>query len=152
LNDPWRTGDENIVQQNLKTRQSGSVSKISMTRFVAAYGSDTAWTGDKVAVGLIDSFNESVPMPQRKTMSAFGFNAPSARAQQAILLAVPPKQRQRLDADIIFKIIEETRELARARMARVEDVGELQALLPTMWLKLTGPARVRLKSGPLYIV
>lgn len=152
VNDPWRTGNDNIVQQNLENRQTGSASKISMTRFVAAYGSNTTWAGEKIAVGLIDSFNEAVPMPQRKTMSAFGFNAPSARAPQAILLAVPPKPRQRLDATVILKIIEETRELAHARMAQLEDLGELQSLTPTMWWKLTGPGRVRLEPGPLYIV
>lgn len=152
LHDPWRTGNLNIVQQNLKNRQTQSASKIAMTRFVAAYGSDTTWAGNKIAVGLIDSFNEAVPMPQRKTMSAFGFNAPAARAPQAILLAVPPKLRQRLDTKVILKILEETRELAKARMARIEDFGELQTLAPTMWLKATGPSRVRLEPVPLYIV
>ena len=91
LNDPWRTGNENIIQRNLKNRKTGSATQIEMTRFVVAFGSPSTWDGDKVAVGLIDAFNEAVPMPQRKTMSAFGFNAPSARPQQAILLVVPPE-------------------------------------------------------------
>jgi hypothetical protein len=150
--DPWRAGDDNIVKENLKIRENDSVVKMKMDRFVAAYGTTKTWSGDKVAVGLIDSFNEAVPMPQRKTVSAFGFNAPSARAQQAILLAVPPKPRQRLNEDLLLKILEETRTLAHARTARMEDLGSLGNLSPTMWLQNEGVGRVRLEPWPLFVV
>lgn len=149
-NDPWRTGDDNIVQQNLKTRETESVVKMRMNRFVAAYGTAATWKGDEIAVGLIDSFNEAIPMPQRKTMTAFGFNAPAARAPQAILLAVPPIPGQRLNEALLLKIVEETRMLAHARTAHVEDLGNLQALSPSMWLPASGPARVRLEHWPLF--
>jgi hypothetical protein len=89
-------------------------------------------------------------MPQRTTMTAFGFNAPAARAPQAILLAVPPRPRQRLDDELLWQIVAETRELAHARAARVEDLGDLQALTPTMWLQSSGPTRVRLEPWPLF--
>ena len=150
LNDPWRTGNQNIIKQNLFVRDTDSVAKMTMPYFVAAYGTADTWGQNKVAVGLIDSFGEAIPMPHRKTMAAFGFNAPAARAPQAILLAVPPKLRQRLDTDLLFKIIEETRSLAHARMARLEDVGDLQSIAPSMWFQSSGPARVRLEPWTLF--
>ena len=119
-------------------------------RFVAAYGPAAAWTGDRVAVGLVDAFAEAVPMPQRSTMAAFGFNAPAARAPQAILLAVPPQVRQRLDEDLLQQTLLETRELAQARTAHVEDLAELQVLTPTSWLPASGAAAVRLEPRPLF--
>lgn len=146
-NDPWQS---EIVKANLTIRETVSPLKLQMPRFAAAYGTAEAWTGDKVAAGLIDTFSEAIPMPQRGTMAAFGFNAPSARAPQAILLAVPPKQRQHLDSDLLLQIVEETRELAHTRTACMEDLGEIQALAPTMWLQSSGPNRVRLEPWPLF--
>ncbi|WP_221393673.1 hypothetical protein [Dyadobacter sp. NIV53] len=146
-NDPWRTA---AVSENLSIRNTESVVKMKMERFVAAYGPAETWASEKIAAGLIDSFNEAIPMPQRKTSAAFGFNAPAARAQQAILLAVPPKPRQRLDTNLLFKIVEETRTLAQGRMTRSEDLDDLQLLSSAMWLKAFGPTRVWLESGPLF--
>jgi hypothetical protein len=149
--DPWRTREDNIVKENLKKRAAASALQMSLNeRFVAAYSSAATWAGEKVAVGLIDSFSEAIPMPQRSTMAAFGFNAPAARAPQAILLAVPPQLRQRLDENLVLQIVAETRELAHARTTHIEDLGELQALTPTMWLQSSGPNRVRLEPYPLF--
>ena len=139
------------MKENLKKRAAASALQMSLNeRFVAAYGSADTWAGDKVAVGLIDTFGEAIPMPQRSTMAAFGFNAPAARAPQAILLAVPPQLRQRLEDDLVQHIVAETRELAHARTAHVEDLGDLQALTPTMWLQSSGPQRIRLEPYPLF--
>jgi hypothetical protein len=148
--DPWRTGEGNTVAKNLEIRDTDSVVKMQMTRLVAAYGPAGTWQSDKIAVGLIDTFSEAVPMPHRKTTTAFGFNAPSARAQQAILLAVPPKVRQRLDTDLLLKIVEETRTLAQGRTTRPEDLDDLQVLSSNVWLKAFGPTRVRLDPYPLF--
>jgi hypothetical protein len=145
--DPWQQAR---IQANLASRDATSPLGLQMPRFVAAYGSADAWLGGDVAVGLIDAFSEGIPMPQRTTMTAFGFNAPAARAPQAILLAVPPRPRQRLDDELLWQIVAETRELAHARAARVEDLGDLQALTPTMWLQSSGPTRVRLEPWPLF--
>jgi hypothetical protein len=148
--DPWRTGAGNVVQQNLQQRSTAAAPQMSFPRFVAAYGSPGAWQGDKVAVGLIDAFSEALPMPQRSTATAFGFNAPAARAPQAILLAVPPKRRQRLDPEGLLQILEETRALAKARTARPEDLGEYQALTST-WFQSSGPVRFWPEGGPLFV-
>lgn len=145
--DPWQRAR---IEANLVSRDTTSPLGLQMPRFVAAYGSADAWLGGDVAVGLIDAFSEAIPMPQRTTLTAFGFNAPAARAPQAILLAVPPRPRQRLDDELLWQIVAETRELAHARTARVEDLGELQALTPTMWLQSSGATRVRLEAWPLF--
>jgi hypothetical protein len=163
--DPWQ---QVRIQKNRKARDEGPEAEepepgepdmdelplsplgLRTPRFVAAYGSAETWAGPQVAVGLIDAFSEAIPMPQRSTMTAFGFNAPAARAPQAILLAVPPRPRQRLDSELLLQIVAETRELAHARAARIEDLGDLQALTPTMWLLASGPTRMRLESWPLF--
>ncbi|MBO9571406.1 MAG: hypothetical protein J7497_04255, partial [Chitinophagaceae bacterium] len=149
--DPWQKGEDGVIQNNLKSRKAPE-SRIDIKRFVAAYGAIETWTGDKIAVGMIDAFNETIPLPQRKTSAAFGFNAPAARAPQAILLAVPPKPEQRIDNDLLLKIVHETRELSHARMICQEDMAELQSCLPTVWLQSSGPARVRLEPFPLYTI
>ncbi len=146
--DPFRTA---LVERNLAAREAGRVTDMELReRFVAAYGTPGAWTGERVAVGLVDSFSESVPMPQRSTSTAFGFNAPAARAPQAILLAVPPVPRQRIEEDLLLQILVETRELAHARTARLEDLGDLHSLVPTIWLQSSGPSRVHLEPYPLF--
>ena len=149
--DPWRTGQQQVIQANLQKRAAGSALDMTLNeRFAVAYGSDTAFAAESVAVALIDSFNEAVPMPQRSTMTAFGFNAPAARAPQAILLAVPPRLRQQLDHTLLQQIVAETRELAYARSIRIEDLGEWQALAPSMWLQSSGAQRVWLEPYPLF--
>lgn len=146
--DPWQTDQ---VADNLLKRQEG-ITEIQMPRFAAAYGPAETWGGAEVAVGLVDAFSEAIPMPERITMTAFGFNAPAARAPQAILLAVPPVSRRRLDADMLRQIVAETRALAHARTVRLEDIEPAalnQAQAPSMWLGTDGPLRIRLRPYPL---
>ncbi len=100
-------------------------------------------------MGLIDAFSEAMPMSERTTMTAFGFNAPASRAPQAILLAVPPAARLRLEPELLRQIVAETRALAHARTVRLEDLGRFQALAPTSWLRANGPLRMRLRPFPL---
>lgn len=138
--DPW---------QKSTVAANRNASRISLTRFVAAYGNTGTWTNEQMAVGIIDAFSEAIPFPQRTTMTAFGFNAPAAKAQQAILLAVPPRPKQRLDIPVLLDIIEETRELSHARTARMEDLPSMQPLTPTAWLQSSGPVRMRFEKPPL---
>jgi hypothetical protein len=139
-----------MVQSNLASRRRKTPLGIDQSRFVAAFGSAQAWQGARVAVAVIDSFSEAIPMPQRSTTVAFGFNAPASRAPQAILLAVPPVPGQRLDEGTLLQTLIETRELAHARAARLEDLGEWQSLAPAMGLRTSGSPRVRLERAPLY--
>ncbi len=145
--DAWQTS---VVQANLNARAGATPLDIEHPKFAVAFGSAQTWQGTRVAVAVLDSFSEAIPMPQRTTTMAFGFNAPAARAPQAILLAVPPAPRQRLDEVLLLQTLIETRELAHARAARLEDLGELQSLAPAMGLRTSGSPRVRLERAPLY--
>jgi hypothetical protein len=131
--DPW--------QRNLDERG----------RLVAVYaepGLDLAAAGaaNRVAVAAVDRFSEVIPTQEQHAGAAFGFDAPAARAQQAILLAVPPVVDAPLDEETIVDVLVETRELAHARMARPLDLsGELWGLAPTALLPATGRAATPLE-------
>jgi hypothetical protein len=107
------------------------------SRLVVAYstkkGLRKTTNNRPVAVGLLDSWTEVVPDTEHSTTVAFGFNAPKARPPQAILLAVPPND-QPMNSTVLVKILEETRELARARMASPDDLHAFDAGLPLAML------------------
>jgi hypothetical protein len=95
--------------------------------------------GRAVAVAALDQFDEVIPDADQITGAAFGFDAPAARAQQAILLSVPPVMDVPLDPATLMQILAETRELAHARMARPIDIeDQLRAFTPTALLPATG--------------
>lgn len=142
--DPWQTA---LVAQNVAARRGGGgITSLNPRRFVAAYGPAGAWNGAAVAVAVIDQFSEAIPMAERNTYAAFGFNAPAARAPQAILLAVPPETDVRLENEVVLQMLKETRLLVRARAARPDDVTA-QPIAPTMWFQGAGPLRMRLDTG-----
>ena len=80
----------------------------------------------------------------RYAFAGFGFNAPAARAPQAILLAVPPQPRSQLSNDVLLQILMETRDSAHIRAIRPEDMTDQHQLLSTMWFPASGNDRVRL--------
>jgi hypothetical protein len=120
------------------------------TRLVAIYGPSgvlPAASGG-IAAGLLDSWGETVPDVDQSTTAAFGFNAPAARAPQAILLAVPPHPEQALTPRVLVKILAETRELAHARMATPDELSRLAAALPLIMLPKSGITAVPLEPRP----
>ncbi len=99
-----------------------------------------------LAIASIDRFSEVIPGSTQFAGAAFGFDAPAARAQQAILFAVPPMTTQPLDAQTLIEILAETRELAHARMARPVDLeGEFWGIGPTALLPAAGAAATPLE-------
>jgi hypothetical protein len=143
--DPWRKA---LVKTNADLRDASQLTKIRLDRLVAAFGDPNAFEGDDVSVALIDQFSEAIPMTQRSTYAAFGFNAPAARPPQAILLAVPSRPDRRLDNSEILQMLRETRDLLRARAALPGDA--VHPTLPSAWLDASSPLRVRLDSGSQY--
>lgn len=140
--DPWRT---DVVAENLNRRQTESQGpSLMMPRLVVAYGPSGALKTATVAAGVVDVFSESVPMPQRNTYAAFGFNAPAARAPQAILLAVPPVVGLRLDDPTLEQVLQETRELTVARTLRADRLGVLDVIASMPWVAASGPLQLRL--------
>ena len=89
-----------------------------------------------------------MPATEQTSGAAFRFDAPAARAQQAILLAVPPALDAPLDEETLTQTLVETRELAHARMARPVDLDDqFWGLAPTGLLPATGSIAVTLESG-----
>jgi hypothetical protein len=125
---------------------------VASTKLVAAFGptgvldpgTDPTRT---VAVGLLDSFSETIPAVEHATSVAFHFDAPGARAQQAILVAVPPVADVPLDTATLAQIVAETRQLAHARMATPADLGAYAAGLPLTMLPTNPPAGVNLNRA-----
>lgn len=101
--------------------------------------------GDSLAVAALDSWSEIVPEKQQIVEAAFGFNAPSSRAPQAILLAVPPDEARSLDTETLAHIVLEARETAHARMATPDDLAEYAALFPFAMLPAQQPTGVDMR-------
>lgn len=120
-------------------------------RLVVVYAASdldlTALPGSSmVAVAAVDRFVEVIPAEEQTTGAAFGFNAPAARAPQAILLAVPPNLEKPMDEQTVLNIVAETRLLARARMARPSDLERgLTGMLPASLLPASGAIAVSLE-------
>lgn len=129
--DPWLTA---AVDAMAAQRRTGSIESLDPPSLTVAYGPAGALGEARVAVGVIDAYGEAIPMRDRDTSVAFGFNAPAARAPQAILLAVPPQRRVRLDAAGLHEILRETREAMVARTATVDDLGFADRVLRSVWL------------------
>jgi hypothetical protein len=119
-------------------------------RLVVAYaagGLDLAGLadGEPVAVAALDRWTEVIPAEEQATAAAFGFDAPAARAPQAVLLAIPPDLGVPLDDETVLAIVRDARELAHARMARPADLpGDVAGLLPTALLPANGAIAIPL--------
>jgi hypothetical protein len=106
---------------------------------VVVYGPGLAH-GDRVGIALLDDWAETVPSRRHTTHAAFGFDAPRARAPQAVLLAVPPDEAVPLTADALPGIVLSTRRLARARMAQPDALGAWALAVPTSMVLAAGSA------------
>lgn len=110
--------------------------------FTCAFGPPGALDGERVAVGVVDSYTELVPLRARDTHAAFGFNAPLARAPQAILLAVAPNEGDPLTDDDVAVMLRELRELVAARAATPADLVEDGLALRTTWIPEDAPVGI----------
>ena len=95
-----------------------------------AYGPDPIPAGGDQAWSVLDRYAEVIPAEEHSAAGALRFNAPAAQAPQAILLAVPARPDERVDAEAALAIVHQARTVAHARMARAEDLGRLDLLLP----------------------
>jgi hypothetical protein len=132
--DPWQTGTPNAA-------------------LIAVYAPDTLDLAaqppaGRLAVALLDRFSETIPSAEHATSVVFGFDAPTSRPPQAILLAVPPDPSAPLDVAGVLAIVADTRSLAHARMARPADLEAASALLPTALLPAHGALQVPLEETP----
>jgi hypothetical protein len=100
-----------------------------------------------IAAAALDQFDEVIPAADQRTGAAFGFDAPASRAQQAILLAVPPSTTTPLDQATLAQILVETREIAHGRMARPVDLDDqFWGLAPTCLMPAAGGIAIPLEA------
>jgi hypothetical protein len=125
----WTNRPDDPWQQNPPQTQGQS-------RLIVIYTSAQSLPETTIAAGLLDSWGEVIPDAEQATSAAFGFNAPASRAQQAILVAVAPIPGKLLDSDTLLSIVEETRELAQARMVTPDALHEFGVALPMAMLSL----------------
>ena len=139
--DPWQTVAE-VADNELPVP----------TRLVAAFGPPAALPAGAapdvaVAVAVVDTFVETIPDTQQSAAVAFDHELPSARAPQAILLAVPPDLDVSLDAPALVDIVSETRLLAHARVVDPDRLGPAVNALHLAALTVGGQAGVRLEGA-----
>jgi hypothetical protein len=67
------------------------------------------------ALVRLDGFGETVPAPRHTTWTAFGYDAPRARAPQAVLVVVPADTGSKLDLGQTRGAVLQARTLARVR-------------------------------------
>lgn len=67
------------------------------------------------ALVRLDAFGETVPAPRHTTWTAFGYDAPRARAPQAVLVVVPADTGSKLDLGQTRGAVLQARTLARVR-------------------------------------
>lgn len=140
--DHWQTKAlaEFIDQQHHLTQPGGMIK-----RFVAAFSTAEVTLDGladrRLAVGLVDSWTESAPRSRQTTTAAFGFDAPGARAPQAILIAVPPSLGSfgaEFDEQQLVEVVADTRLGVHARAARIQDMGDYQAAIGTAMIAARG--------------
>ena len=96
---------------------------------------------------MIDRFAETVPATEHVGAVAFPHDLPTARAPQAIVLAVPPVVDEELTPDVLVDIVAEVRALARARMADAAEMGAAAGALHLAALPASGRVGVALGAA-----
>jgi hypothetical protein len=85
---------------------------------------------------LIEEWLERIPGTQASTAVAFHFEEPSARAPNALLLAVCPSAQEYWDDAMLQAILSETLELAKIRTVDLASVGAVGQILPALYFAL----------------
>ena len=125
--DPWQT-DKSVDADTGRRRDS------RLTVLLGPTGVHDPGNPGRVAMALVDQWSEMVPDTDHATTVAFDFEAPGARAPQAIVLAVPHDNDSILESDDLLRIVADTRALARARMVEPRDLSPWALGLPTLML------------------
>jgi hypothetical protein len=85
---------------------------------------------------LVDEWTEVVPSRSETTGIAFQYDPPDSAAPQAILLAVPPVLGQPWTQGLLNRVLLETLDLARLRLAQPGALGAVAHYLPAACLAL----------------
>jgi hypothetical protein len=85
---------------------------------------------------MVDEWPERIPNAQQPASVAFHFEEPTARAPQALLLAVCPDNRELWDDQILQAVLQETLELAKIRTVDLASIQQVGQILPALYFAL----------------
>ncbi|HEY4185518.1 MAG TPA: hypothetical protein VGP07_10635 [Polyangia bacterium] len=85
---------------------------------------------------MVDEWPERIPSTTAQSAVAFHYEEPSARAPQALLLAVCPDARPAWDDTLIEDTLQETLELAKLRTVDLDSVQQVGQILPALYFAL----------------
>lgn len=155
--DIWRTKALTALRQR-RDAGVGSETTGVVSRLVVSYTLGDVWRDAgglrQLAVGLVDSWTETAPRPSTTTTAAFGFNAPTSRPPQAILLAVPPTIDAAFGTPMttsdLVEIVGDTRDLAHARAVDWQRLDTYLSVVPTTMLPASGRTAVQLDKSTTF--
>lgn len=94
-------------------------------------------TSETTYAGLmVEEWPERIPNAQAPTAVTFHFEEPSARAPQAVLLAVCPDNRAVWDDALLQAVLAETLELAKIRTVDLNSMQTAGQILPALYFAL----------------
>ncbi|WP_405860952.1 hypothetical protein OG361_37765 [Streptomyces sp. NBC_00090] len=88
----------------------------------------------RAAVLVVDAWSELIPSQRHTAGATFHYDAPGARAPQAVLLAVPPVVGAPWTPDVLAATIGEAFDLAKLRLVDLDALGWLGRYLPAAYL------------------
>ncbi|MFE2581533.1 hypothetical protein [Streptomyces sp. NPDC059378] len=101
---------------------------------LAVHGLAAADLTRPVAVLVVDEWPELIPARQQTAGVAFHYDAPGARAPQAVLLAVPPQVGHAWTAELLSETVREAMDLTGLRLVDLQALGWLGRYLPAVYL------------------
>jgi hypothetical protein len=98
-----------------------------------------SWTPLKAAQAfaglLVDMWTETIPAEAETTAVTFHYDAPGARAPQAVLLAVhPARVPDRWSFDLLLDTVNEAVDLAQLRTLSSAELAPMGSFLPALYL------------------
>lgn len=89
------------------------------------------------AAFTVDTWTEQIPLPEETAGMSFHYDAPSNRAPQTAILAVPPQVADRpWSLDALADTVREAFDLARIRGVGLHDLPAVGSVLPALYLPL----------------
>ncbi|MFJ8469574.1 hypothetical protein [Streptomyces swartbergensis] len=84
---------------------------------------------------VVDAWTETIPAGAETTALTFHYDAPGARAPQAVLLAVHPARRpQKWSFDVLLDTVNEAADLAQLRTLSAKELAPMGSFLPALYL------------------
>ncbi|MFE6288031.1 hypothetical protein [Streptomyces sp. NPDC057877] len=104
---------------------------------LVVHGPTQSLAAGRAAVCVVDEWSELIPAQRHTAGATFHYDAPGARAPQAVLLAVPPVMREPWTPDVLADTVGEALDLARLRLVDLDALGWLGRYLPAVYLPET---------------